>query len=78
MNIVGSTVTVVGSTDPTKVGVRGEVLIDSAKTILIESEGGRITVEKKGSVLQVQGTRDVVVGLDLMGRQEDRLRSRKN
>ena len=80
--IVGDFVTVVGSSDPTKLGRRGEVVLETCKTLVLDSptKAGRtgvIRVEKKGTVLQIQGSKNIIDGRDMIGRLEDRLGSRR-
>ncbi len=77
MSIVGETVTIMDSKDPTKKGRRGEVVLETAKTLLLRTPGGRITVEKLGTVMALAGTDEVLAGDDLAGRLEDRLRERR-
>ncbi len=71
--IVGERVKVLNASDHTQIGVRGEVVLESANTIVIEDEGKMRRVQKKGTVLQLQGNREVLRGEELSGRLEDRL-----
>ncbi len=71
--IVGERVKVLNASDHTQIGIRGEVVLESANTIVIEEEGKMKRVQKKGTVLQLQGNRAVVRGDDLSGRLEDRM-----
>jgi len=73
MSVVGSRVTILDSNDPTKRGRRGEVVLETANTILLRTEDGRITVEKAGTVLAVEGNDEPLPGDDLQGRLEDRI-----
>ena len=77
MILIGAKLTVLSSTDPTKAGLTGEVVLDRANTLVFDSLGKRLVVEKQGSVFQLYGTKQVFVGADLLGRYEDRLRSTK-
>jgi RNase P/RNase MRP subunit p29 len=72
MNLVGETVTVISSTDPTKTGRRGKVVLETAKTLLLEDGGRVVRIEKQGSEFEVFGSRKVVTGSDISGRLEDR------
>ncbi|MDV3293414.1 MAG: ribonuclease P protein subunit [Nitrososphaerales archaeon] len=74
---MGETVTVFDSRDPTKKGRKGEVVMETAKTLLLQTSTGRITVEKLGAVLVVAATGDVLSGDDLYGRLQDRFGERK-
>lgn len=77
MNIIGERVVIVGSTDPTKIGKGGEVVLETAKTLVLESSGRKISVEKAGTVLQFEASRRIVASEEIAGRLEDRLRSKK-
>jgi len=77
MNIIGESVAVVDSSDPTLTGRKGEIVLETSKTLMLESAGKRIRLPKSGTVLQVVGTRKIIDGSDVAGRLEDRLRSKK-
>jgi ribonuclease P protein subunit POP4 len=77
-SIVGEKIRIVNSSDPTKTGRRGEVVLETCKTILLESsDGRRIRMEKTGTVMLLEDSKRVVNGDDIAGRLEDRLGSRK-
>ncbi len=72
MNVIGSRIAVTGSTDPTKVGRTGTVVLETMKTLVL-SEGGRtVRIEKAGSTFRVEGLKAEVSGAELAGRLEDR------
>jgi RNase P/RNase MRP subunit p29 len=71
--IVGERVKVLNASDHTQVGVSGEVVLESANTIVIEDEGKMRRVPKNGTLLQLEGRREIVRGDELSGRLEDRL-----
>ena len=73
MNVVGELVTVLSSSDGTKVGRTGLVLLDTAKTLVIESAGRYIRVEKSGAAFLLQKSGKVLTGSDIYGRLEDRV-----
>ena len=77
MNVIGQTVTVLTSTDPTKTGRTGRVLLDTANTLVLDSEGRNIRVEKAGAAFMILGTNVVITGPDIAGRLQDRLGRRK-
>jgi len=77
MSLVGERIEIMASRDPTKRNLRGEVLLETAKTILLQSGGRRITVEKAGTVLVLDSTGSVLAGDELVGRIEERLGTRK-
>ena len=72
MNLIGGKLTVLGSSDPSKVGRTGKVLLETANTLVLDSNGRSITVEKGGaSFLLESGKR--VSGAEVAGRLQDRL-----
>jgi RNase P/RNase MRP subunit p29 len=77
MNLLGEQVTVVRASDPTKKGRRGKVVLETANTVLLVSDNGRLAVEKKGTTFLLAGSETVVSGEDIAGRLEDRLRSKR-
>jgi RNase P/RNase MRP subunit p29 len=77
MSVVGESVTVMQSSDPTKLGLGGKVVLETANTLLISSGGRKLSVEKKGLALALKGSRRLVTGEDIAGRLEDRLGGRK-
>jgi RNase P/RNase MRP subunit p29 len=73
VNIVGQTLEIISSTDPTKVGKKGKVLLESAATLLIDSGTKTIRVEKLGLAFQLLEGGMVLTGADIAGRLQDRL-----
>ena len=73
MNLIGETVTILTSHDPTKTGKTGRVLLETANTLLLESDGRTFRVGKIDSTFKVIGTCRVVAGSDIAGRLQDRL-----
>ena len=73
MNVVGERVRVLASSDPTKVGRGGLVLMDTAKTLVLDSSGSTFRVEKSGAAFLLLGSGEVVTGSDIAGRLEDRI-----
>jgi len=76
MSIVGTKAVVVDSKDGTKTGRKGEIVMETANTLLLKTAEGTITIEKAGTVLQVDGDDEPLLGDDILGRLEDRLRGR--
>ncbi len=76
MSVIGEEVEVVRSTDPSKVGRKGTVVLETAKTLLLVSGGRKVRVEKSGILLRVSGSGKGVSGEELSGRLEDRLGAR--
>ncbi len=77
MNIIGESVAILNASDPTVAGRSGRVVLETANTLLLRSEGETFRIQKKGTVLQLSGSKEVVAGEDIPGRLEDRLRSKK-
>jgi RNase P/RNase MRP subunit p29 len=77
MNLLGEKVTVVRASDPTKKGRRGEVVLETANTVLMSSGNKRFAVEKKGTTFLIVSSGTEVPGEDIAGRLEDRLRSKR-
>jgi RNase P/RNase MRP subunit p29 len=77
MNVIGEKLTVLTSHDPTMEGRTGRVLLETSKTLLLESGAGAVRVEKEGSAFMLVSTGTVVTGSDIAGRLQDRLGRRK-
>jgi RNase P/RNase MRP subunit p29 len=77
VNVIGQTVTVLSSKDPTNTGRTGRVLLDTANTLVLDSEGRNIRIEKAGAAFMILGTNSVITGSDIAGRLQDRLGRRK-
>jgi RNase P/RNase MRP subunit p29 len=73
MNVIGERVTVLSSSDGTKVGRTGRVLLDTAKTLVIDSGMRSVRVEKAGAAFLLLDSGKVLTGSDIFGRLEDRL-----
>ena len=72
MNVVGKELTILSSTDPSKEGRTGIVLLDTARTLVLESNGNVFRVEKVGNVFRASGSNIIIAGTDIAGRLEDR------
>lgn len=73
MNVIGERLTVLTSPDPTKTGMTGRVLLETLNTLLLDSAGRTLRVEKRGSAFMLMGSGEVLTGTDLAGRLQDRL-----
>jgi RNase P/RNase MRP subunit p29 len=73
MNVMGKKLRVFTSPDPTKSGVSGLVVMETAKTIVMETGDLRLRVEKQGTAFLVSGSKEVIFGEELIGRPEERL-----
>ncbi len=76
MNIIGERVIVLTSSDPTIAGRTGRVVLETAETLLLDSGGRTIRVEKSGAAFKLLGSGKVLTGSDIAGRLEDRLGKR--
>ncbi len=77
MNVIGERLRVLTSTDPTKLGLTGRVLTETLNTLLLDSGGRTLRVEKAGSAFMLLDSGKVLTGSDLAGRLQDRLGMRK-
>jgi len=73
MNLIGRSVKILDATDPTQVGLSGEVVLERSKTLLLESHGRRLTIQKLGTVIELAGRGEVIRGDDILGRFEERI-----
>ncbi len=76
MSVIGTRAVIVDAKDATKRGRKGEIVLETANTLLMKTADGTITVEKAGTVLEVEGDGEPLVGDDMLGRLEDRIRGR--
>ena len=77
MNLVGQAVAIMSCTDPAQAGKKGDVVLETARTLLVRSGSRTITLPKHGSVLLLSASGDIVNCGEIMGRLEERLRVRK-
>ena len=73
MNVVGKTVKVLTSPDPSIVGKTGLVLLETANTILIESGGRNLRLPKSSASFMLTHSGVVFSGSEIAGRLQDRL-----
>ncbi len=76
MNVIGERVTVLSSPDPTIAGRTGRVVLETAKTLLLDSGERTIRIEKSGAAFKLLGSGKVLTGSDIAGRLQDRLGKR--
>ena len=77
--LIGLQVEVLSSRNPSHVGIRGTVIDETMKTLIIETEKGRKIIEKKVATFLFKlpsGVKVKVEGKYLVGRPEDRLKRR--
>jgi len=72
VNVIGETLTVLTSADPTKAGITGRVLLETLNTLVIDSGGRTLRVEKAGSAFMLVESGKVLTGSDIAGRLQDR------
>jgi len=70
--VIGESLTVVSSADPTKAGVTGRVLLETLNTLVIDSGGRTLRIEKAGAAFMFVDSGKVVTGSDIAGRLQDR------
>ena len=52
MNLIGAQVTVLSSSDPSMVGKSGRVVLETARTLLLDSDRREVTLVKAGTLKQ--------------------------
>jgi len=73
--LIGLQVEVVMAADPSHVGVRGRVVDETMKTLIIEQEGKEKMIQKKGTVFRFDTRGGVeVTGEDILFRPEERIK----
>ena len=73
MNLIGRRVKILVATDPNQVGLSGELVLERSKTLLLESQGRRLTIQKLGTVIELGARGEVIRGDDVLGRVEERI-----
>ena len=73
MKILGQQVSVVSCSIPSLVGVSGTLALESMRMITIVSQGRKVNLPKRGSVLRLKEGGGLVVGDEMYGRLEERL-----
>jgi RNase P/RNase MRP subunit p29 len=73
MNVIGKTLTVLTSPDPSMVGRTGVALLETANMLLIDSGGKSFRLPKSGASFMLIDSGTVVTGSDIAGRLQDRL-----
>jgi len=73
VNLIGRRVKILVATDPTQVGLSGELVLERSKTLLLESHGRRLTIQKLGTVIELAERGDIIRGDEILGRVEERI-----
>ena len=77
MNVIGERVTVLGSSDPTQIGISGTAVMETLNTLLLDVGGRKLRLAKEGSAFRLLPGGAILTGADIRGRLEDRLGRRK-
>ncbi len=72
MNVIGERLTVLTSSDPTKAGMKGQVVLETAQTLILDTGTKVVRVEKSGSAFLLNLSKKVITGSDIEGRLQDR------
>ncbi|NYZ79980.1 ribonuclease P protein subunit [Candidatus Micrarchaeota archaeon] len=70
--LIGESVEVVKSTQRAQIGVRGVVIDEALKTLVIETKNGEKIIAKTGAEFKINGV--IIAGKDIMFRPEDRIK----
>ena len=73
MNFIGRKVKILVATDPNQVGLSGELVLERSKTLLLESQGRRLTIQKSGTVIELAGGGEIITGEEILGGLEERI-----
>lgn len=73
--LVGSDAKVIGSSNPSDIGIKGMIVDETAHMLDIEDENGTIRrIIKKNVILEIDGVH--VDGMTILGRSENRIKNR--
>ena len=70
--IIGESVRVVASSNPSEIGLHGRVVDESRNMFVIETEKGERRIIKKNVVIDMKGK--IIHGKTILGRPEDRIK----
>ncbi|MCC7568740.1 MAG: ribonuclease P protein subunit [Candidatus Methanofastidiosa archaeon] len=73
--LIGREVEVIGSSNPSCIGIRGTVIDETANTLVVDVGGASKRLIKQDVVLDVHGVR--IDGVSLIGRPETRIKKRE-
>lgn len=73
MDLLGKEITILRATDPSQVGMRGVLALESMKMLTISNGHSKRSIPKLGTVFLVNETGRLVLGTETIGRTEDRL-----
>ena len=73
--LIGQEAKVVGSSNPSYIGIKGLIVDETANMIDIEDESGHVRrLIKKNVILEIEGKH--IDGIELIGRPENRIKNR--
>ena len=73
MPLLGREIMVLRANDPSLVGLKGIVELESMKMLTVVSGTRKRSLPKLGTVLQLEDSKKLIVADDMVGRLEDRL-----
>ena len=73
IDLIGQRVSIAGSSDPTLIGVRGTVMLETMKMLCLSTPGGLVRFQKRGSVVRIVDSDELLACDSVAGRPEDRL-----
>jgi RNase P/RNase MRP subunit p29 len=77
IDLFGKRIALLNSSDPTTIGIKGTVMLESMKMIYLATPTGLKGFQKRGSVVRVEEEGNALIICDsMMGRVEDRLNRR--
>jgi len=74
--LIGLSCEIISSKNKSQIGLKGEIIDETMKTLLIETDKGRKRIEKKGTIFRIK-LNDKKLHIDgnfLFGRPEDRIK----
>ncbi len=71
--ILGDKIRVLDASDPNQVGLAGEVLLETSRTIILDCGGQKARIQKHNTIIQVEGSGEVIRGDEILGRLEERI-----
>ena len=76
LDLFGRKISFLNASDPTAIGVKGTVMLESMKMLYLSTPAGLKGFQKRGSVARVDGTDELIACDSMIGRVEDRLSRR--
>ena len=76
IDLFGRKISILNAADPTLIGAKGTVMLESMKMLYLATPTGLKSFQKHGSIVKLDETNDLVVCDSMLGRVEDRLTRR--